>query len=323
MASIVRRITALLTPGQFYLLLLGLMSYFQPSCQTRSGKYDNPDPSVDLNPNSVERIMVPPVCGQSGNLISIRIVGGGEAELDAWPWMAAIYATERTGRQLICGGSLITSRDVITAAHCMLGRRRVPRPARTLTVRLGELDLSSDDDGADPIDMKVSDIVIYPSFNARNYQNDIAIIRLLGSAPHSHSIRPICLPRPAHVGNSFAGLIPYITGWGSTVPDGQTNSFVLQQVMLQILSNEDCQKMYGNVQISHKQMCAAIPGGGKDACQGDSGGPMMIRDTHNKYRWMIVGIVSFGAGCAEPDKPGVYTRITEYLDWITTTVGKL
>ncbi|KAL1117167.1 hypothetical protein AAG570_004494, partial [Ranatra chinensis] len=239
----------------------------------------------------------------------------------AWPWIAALgfKNDKQPGPNWLCGGTLINDRYIITAAHCTANKNFI-----LYVVRLGELDLDgSVKDGATPLDVRVNKIIRHPSYDSKLKINDIALVKLNRTVPFSRNIQPICLPiLPELRSNDFVGMNPFIAGWGRTsfgkfsLPCG-TSSNVLMEVQIPIVENDICRKAYGTMGriVTDKQICAGTDH--KDACLGDSGGPLMLTEQVNFF---LVGIVSFGYKCGEPNFPGVYTRVTEYIDWITRTV---
>lgn len=142
-------------------------------------------------------------------------------------------------------------------------------------------------------------------------------------------ISPICLPISDPVRTrAFEGFMPFVAGWGRT-QEGGSSATVLQELQLPILKNTDCQTRYKAVNklISNKQfdtavLCAGVLTGGKDSCQGDSGGPLMLPQRVGLISYYYqVGIVSYGIGCARADIPGVYTRVTSFVDWIQEQIN--
>lgn len=212
-----------------------------------------------------------------------RIVGGAEAAPGAYPWMAAIgYYLSSGGIFNYCGGTLIGSKWVLTAAHCQV----VPGDR----VTIGQHDLS-----AGGVSVAVKRSLIHAEYDPTTNHNDIALLELaqeflapdtvaIGVAPQAGTVRAL--------------------GWGRTSEGGPASS-VLMEVDLPIVSNAMCKLAYSDVW--DKQMCAGVAG--RDSCQGDSGGPLL-------HEGKQVGVVSYGVGCARPDWPGVYTRISEYIPWI-------
>ncbi|CAG2121751.1 unnamed protein product, partial [Medioppia subpectinata] len=134
-------------------------------------------------------------------------------------------------------------------------------------------------------------------------------IKLSQKTPFTDSVKPICLPQR---NRDYAGQLAVVTGWGHT-SFGGSGSPQLRQVSLPVWNNTWCDSSY-SVDISDQMLCAGNPRGGKDSCQGDSGGPLMLQGPNQ--RWMIIGVVSWGIKCGEPNQPGVYTRISKYIDWI-------
>ncbi|XP_018356412.1 PREDICTED: proclotting enzyme-like [Trachymyrmex septentrionalis] len=242
-----------------------------------------------------------------------RVVGGEDAPSGRWPWMAAIFLHGFRRTEFWCGGSLIGPRHILTAAHCTLDQHQRPFSARQFTVRLGDIDLENDNEPSSPATYAVKQIHAHRRFSRANFHNDIAILELTSLVRKSPYVIPICLPR--FHGDLLVGTRPTVAGWGNTYYGGKDSS-VLQQAVLPVWKNEDCNMAYLQP-ITNNFLCAGYKQGGKDACQGDSGGPLMLRI---KDRWTQIGIVSFGNKCGEPGYPGVYTRVSEYIDWIKDNI---
>ncbi|KOC68954.1 Proclotting enzyme [Habropoda laboriosa] len=245
-----------------------------------------------------------------------RVVGGEEALPGRWPWMAAIFLHGSKRTEFWCGGSLIGSRHILTAAHCTRDHRQRPFAARQFTVRLGDIDLERDDEPSAPETYTVNQIHAHPKFSRVGFYNDIAVLELTRPVRKSPYVIPICLPQMRYRNERFAGARPTVVGWGTTYYGGK-ESTVQRQAVLPVWRNEDCNAAYFQP-ITSNFLCAGYSQGGKDACQGDSGGPLMLRADS---RWIQIGIVSFGNKCGEPGYPGVYTRVTEYTDWIKNNVN--
>lgn len=231
-----------------------------------------------------------------------RIVGGKPADPKDWPWMVALL--QRVGNTQYCGGTLITDRHVLTAAHCLR-----PFSASEIKVRLGEYDFSSTADNS-PTDFDVADIRMHERYNKDTQENDIAIVKMSRPTAFSEFISPVCLP-PA--GRSFEGNLGYVTGWG-TIYFGGPVSQTLQEVIVPVWTQSECTAAYPG-RIQSGMMCAGNRQGGQDSCQGDSGGPFLVQILPSR-RWYIAGVVSWGIECARADKPGVYTEVSKYVDWI-------
>ncbi|XP_054263251.1 uncharacterized protein LOC128986759 [Macrosteles quadrilineatus] len=242
-----------------------------------------------------------------------RVVGGEEALPGRWPWMAAIFLHGPRRTEFWCGGSLIGSKYILTAAHCTKDTRQRPFQARQFTVRLGDIDLKRNDEPSGPQTYRVAEVRAHPRFSRVGFYNDIAVLVLEKSARRSRYVIPVCLPPPQYRHSNFVGDQPTVVGWGTTYYGGK-ESTVQRQVALPVWKNEDCDRTYFQP-INENFICAGLKEGGKDACQGDSGGPLVLK---KNGRWMQIGIVSFGNKCGEPGYPGVYTRITQYLDWISS-----
>lgn len=182
-------------------------------------------------------------------------------------------------------------------------------------------------------DYKVSSIIIHPEFESRTHRNDIAIIKLEGKVEFGNRIAPVCLPYDSsHLRfGDLEGRSATVTGWGSISFNGPFSP-VLRQATIQIYPQELCKNAFETwVKIDDTYICAANKDYTSDSCQvivqikielvnrliiemqGDSGGPLVMID---KGRFYLIGIVSFGKKCAMKNYPGVYTRVTPFLDWI-------
>ncbi|XP_037084820.1 anionic trypsin-1-like [Pollicipes pollicipes] len=194
-----------------------------------------------------------------------------------------------------------------------------------LVVRLGEYDLSKTSDGP-TLDMTPAAVLVHPGYAAK--QNDLAVLRLGQPVPLGTHIQPVCLPPPGRPAAALAGRPALLAGWGNTAFAGQTSD-VLQQVELVVVAPADCEARYrvlpsfadnfpGGFQGS--KLCAAGENGAvRDACGGDSGGPLVQQLGDGSYQ--LIGIVSAGVGCGNPDYPGLYTRVSAYTDWIMQNIA--
>ncbi|XP_046809042.1 trypsin-1 [Lucilia cuprina] len=226
-----------------------------------------------------------------------RIVGGTRVRTNKYPWIAQMLR----GSFQFCGATLINDRYALTAAHCVYGM-----DMKGITIKLLQLNKNSASQG---IVRKVAFANMHGLYNPTTLQNDIALLRLDQPVPLLDPIRPVCLPNNANQNFDFKKAI--VAGWGLT-SDGGDQSTYLQEVVVPVLTNTQCRATSYKSMILETMLCAGYLEGGKDACQGDSGGPLIVRD--GIFR--LAGVVSFGYGCANPNAPGVYTRVSKYLDWI-------
>ncbi|XP_045412338.1 transmembrane protease serine 4 isoform X3 [Lemur catta] len=254
-------------------------------------------------------------CGK--NLKTPRVVGGVEASVDSWPWQVSI----QYNKQHICGGSILDAHWVLTAAHCFRKYLDVPN----WKVRAGSDRLSSSRS------LSVAKIVVIEVNPMYPKEKDIALVKLQSPLTFSGTVRPICLP---FFDEELAPASPlWIVGWGNTEEYGGKMSDVLMQASVQVIDSTTCnaEDAYQG-EVTEKMLCAGSPEGGVDTCQkeehsrvqeqqgaqertgtqGDSGGPLMYQSD----QWQVVGIVSWGYGCGSPNTPGVYTKVTAYLNWI-------
>nr|XP_036278473.1 transmembrane protease serine 11D-like [Pipistrellus kuhlii]KAF6394062.1 transmembrane serine protease 11D [Pipistrellus kuhlii] len=245
-------------------------------------------------------------CGAHPNLISLseeRVMGGTKAEEGDWPWQVSLQLNGVHH----CGGVLISNTWILTAAHCF----RSYSDPRRWTATFG---IST----AFPVVRKaIRTILIHNNYKAISHENDIAAVKLVDGVTFTKNIHRVCLPEATQ--NISPGCTAYVTGWGSRTFDSNPVP-VLEQGRVYIISNNVCNapNSYDGAVLS-SMLCAGVPGGGVDACRGDSGGPLVQQDT--RRLWFLVGIVSWGIQCGLPDKPGVYTRVTSYRDWIAEHTG--
>ncbi|CAF4112626.1 unnamed protein product [Rotaria magnacalcarata] len=241
-------------------------------------------------------------CGCSSNsAVLSKIVGGEQAQTDTWGWIASI----RIGNSHICGGSLISSTLVLTAAHCL----RTIKSIASLRVNVGSNYLFIIRQ-----QRTVSRIYIHHDYDSTKLVNDIAIISL--SSPidmNDSSISLICLPSIKTTEYPPMDIKVVAIGWGVLSAGDNNPSNSLQQVTLKTISANTL-TCRNTIQDISSQFCSGARGGAKDTCQGDSGGPLMI---FSNGQWILAGITSYGIGCALADYPGVYTRVAFYTDWIS------
>ncbi|XP_061725123.1 venom serine protease Bi-VSP-like isoform X2 [Cydia pomonella] len=285
-----------------------------------------PSPAPKELEPQLEAVTLPeaPVCGVSNASFS-RVVGGIPAKLGDFPWMALLGYKERragAGARWLCGGSLISARHVLTAAHCIHTREN-----DLYLVRLGELDLARDDEGATPVDVLIKTLVKHQEYSPKSFTNDIGILVLSRNVQFTNLIQPICIPRSGDLrSRSYENYTPLIAGWGDTEFRGPSATH-LQVLQLPVLSNDFCAQAYSAYKaqvIDQRVLCAGFKKGGKDACQGDSGGPLMQPIYNSETRTTFfyqIGVVSYGKKCAEAGFPGVYTRVTNFVPWIEETVA--
>ncbi|XP_021500405.2 serine protease 30-like [Meriones unguiculatus] len=252
------------------------------------------------------------VCGHARD--AGKIVGGQDALEGQWPWQVSLGIAEEGH---ICGGALIHERWVLTAAHCF---RRSLNPS-LYYVKVGGLTASLSEPQSTIV--AVRNISVYPTYLWEDgTSGDIALVQL-GVLLRPFQFTPVCLPE-AHAPLT-PGTVCWVTGWGSTQERGFAS--VLQELAVPLLDSEECEKMYhiretgqsGKRFIQADMLCAGFVEGGKDACQGDSGGPLVCAINGS---WIQVGITSWGIGCARPYRPGVYTRVPAYVDWIRRTLAE-
>ncbi|CAH0716954.1 unnamed protein product, partial [Brenthis ino] len=255
------------------------------------------------------------LCGVRPLMKSGRIVGGKNSRHGEWPWQ--VLVRESTWLGLLtknkCGGVLITSRFVTTAAHCQ------PGFLASLVAVFGETDISSDIEPRRPVSRNVRRVIVHRQYDAATFENDLALLELDSPVQFDAHIVPICMP-PDEA--DFTGRVATVTGWGRLSYEGKVPS-VLQEVQVPVIENSVCQEMFHTAghakKILNSFVCAGYANGQKDSCEGDSGGPLVLQRDDGK--WQLVGTVSHGIRCAAPYLPGVYMRATYYKPWLKSITG--
>ncbi|XP_036207762.1 chymotrypsin-C isoform X2 [Myotis myotis] len=237
--------------------------------------------------------------------LATRVVGGENAVPHSWPWQISLqYLKDNTWRHT-CGGTLIASNFVLTAAHCI-------SKSKTYRVGLGKNNLAVDDEPGS-LFVDVDTIFVHEKWNSFLVRNDIALIKLAEPVELSDTIQVACLPAE---GAMLSRDYPcYVTGWGRLWTNGPIAE-ELQQGLQPVVDHATCtQSDWWGAMVKDTMVCAGGDGV-TSACNGDSGGPLNCQAESGA--WEVRGIVSFGSGlgCNTHKKPAVYTRVSAYIDWI-------
>uniref|UniRef100_A0A672FBZ1 Serine protease 56 n=1 Tax=Salarias fasciatus TaxID=181472 RepID=A0A672FBZ1_SALFA len=258
-------------------------------------------------------LSVAAVCGQRSSTVPnitqprSRIVGGSPAAPGSWPWLVNL----QLDGAMMCGGVLVDSSWVVTAAHCF----RSSRDESSWTAVVGEFDITKTD--PDEQVLKVNRIISHPKFNPKTLNNDIALVELTNPVVMSEHVTPVCLPSGSE---PPAGSPCLVAGWGSLYEEGPFADAVME-AKVPLLSQSTCKSIFGKELVVNTMFCAGYLSGGIDSCQGDSGGPLLYQDRVSG-RFQLYGIISWGNGCGEKGKPGVYTRVSTFSDWIQAEIQK-
>uniref|UniRef100_A0A3Q3WLW4 Transmembrane serine protease 4a n=1 Tax=Mola mola TaxID=94237 RepID=A0A3Q3WLW4_MOLML len=241
-------------------------------------------------------------CGEVGS--QDRIVGGTDAFIEDWPWQVSL----QQGGQHVCGGALVSPRWVVTAAHCFSSSKKELSRWRVVsgTTYIATL-------GGSYVDR----IILNGNYDPAQNDYDIALMRLSSPINVGVSHKPVCLPPKAFGLPAESTMV--VTGWGYLEENGKVSPS-LQKASIPLIDRAKCSSptVYGSA-VTQRMICAGYMAGRVDACQGDSGGPLVHL---NSSRWYLVGVVSWGVGCARERSPGVYCNVEEMLNWIHTIIEK-
>lgn len=273
-----------------------------------------PPPSNDTQGPVDGRIDLPVDCGrkfQKTPSIMPRIVGGLVALPASHPYIAALYIDNH-----FCGGSLISPCWIVTAAHCLDQRPNVTK----ISVVLGQSRFNTTDQHT--VTLLVEKYILHEKYYGDTLQHDIALVKVksingLCASEFSQFVQPICLPQQFKMAESTKQCV--VAGWGHQYEGAEHYAFFLQEASMPIIPYTQCQSpsVHGDRMLPG-MLCAGFMEGGVDACQGDSGGPLVCEVDG---RIELHGVVSWGSGCAEENKPGVYTAVISYTDWIRANIS--
>ncbi|CAG7729620.1 unnamed protein product [Allacma fusca] len=245
-----------------------------------------------------------------GSRCTDYIVNGELARICDYPSTAAIVRAKDD--KLFCGGSIINDRYVLTASHCIQSYRKYPEEIY-IVVFSTEIAAELKPPGQK---LLIEKILMHEKYNSFTVNNDVALIKL--ATPlilNNAGISPACVP--VETSPDYSGKDGTVVGWGTKEENSQETSKTLMRVKVPIITNLKCStesdaSHYKN-KITNNMLCAGYEAGGKDSCQGDSGGPLFVEDDD---RNMLVGVVSWGVGCARKKSPGVYARVSQFSRWI-------
>ncbi|GAB0200453.1 trypsin-like [Grus japonensis] len=223
-----------------------------------------------------------------------RIIGGYPCVPYSQPWQVYIYSPVR------CGGILLRDNWVLSAAHCN---------SRGLRLRLGENDLQQRE-GTEQ-DRLVVKVIPHPAFDPTTLDNDLMLLKLNRPVGLGRAVRPLPLPRAC----AAPGTTCLVSGWGTVTTPQVTLPRHLICAYVDIIPDATCRRAYPQ-RVTPNMLCAGVRNQRIDSCQGDSGGPLSCNGT-------LQGIVSWGLQtCALPGRPGVYTKVCNYVGWIQNTMNR-
>ncbi|KAM3912913.1 urokinase-type plasminogen activator [Leptodactylus fuscus] len=264
-----------------------------------------------------------PTCGLRQHKL-YKIVGGTNSPIESHPWIAALYQINRRNRNqqfFQCGASLIHPCWVVTAAHCFPDSD-FPEP-KDYAVTLGKSHLDTENKYREQ-KFLVEKIILHQDYSDKSgaLNNDIALVKIRSESGQCASmtdyVQTVCLPS---TDLKFSdGTQCEIAGFGKETYDSYKFSQTLKSVSVQLISQDVCQShdYYGKL-INNNMICAGDPEWKVDACKGDSGGPLICQENG---KMMLYGIISWGEECAKKNRPGVYTRVTNYMQWIQDTMAE-
>jgi len=261
---------------------------------------------VEITPRAVTCAKVPSWM-KSAFSATDRIVGGANAG-SAIPWQVSLRQSV-SGDEHFCGGTILDATTVLSAAHCFHDGE-----AMAIVVVAGS-HKRADNTGVQTSTISKLIFDTNAKYNKQTMDNDIVILKLKTALKFNANVQPACLPVTTFAPENSKSMA-VVSGWG-TLKSGGNPPDILQYVNVPLMTNDDCKKTgYGTSNILPSMVCAGYAKGGKDSCQGDSGGPLVVPKGSSDDTAIIYGVVSWGSGCAGPNMPGVYARVTKFVDWI-------
>ncbi|XP_055599042.1 trypsin-1-like [Uranotaenia lowii] len=227
-----------------------------------------------------------------------RIVGGFQIDISDAPYQISLQSFGSH----ICGGSIIARKWILTAAHCTDGRT-----VFSLRIRVG-----SSRHARGGVLMRIKRIIQHPEYDDSTIDYDYSLLELANNIALSKNAQPVALPEQDE--SYMDDTLCKISGWGLTQSPTEARSS-LRAAYVPTYNHAKCDEAYASYGgITDQMLCAGYEMGGKDACQGDSGGPLVAEGK-------LLGVVSWGIGCAQPNYPGVYARVSAVRDWIHSNSG--
>ncbi|KAM9738148.1 coagulation factor VII-like isoform 2-T2 [Menidia menidia] len=245
--------------------------------------------------------MVPVLQNQQNQDERLRIVGGTECPKGECPWQVLLVYKGKG----FCGGVIVKPTWILTAAHCLENTDR-----RFLKVVAGEHNIQVNESTEQLV--PVAEVVTHESYSRATVDHDIALLRLATPLRYGTFAVPVCLPtRLLAERELWAVRLHTVSGWGRRSEHGPTSN-VLRRTQVPRMRTQTCVEKSG-VRLTPNMFCAGYPDGRTDSCRGDSGGPLVTEYRGTAY---LLGIVSWGRGCAQPGNYGIYTRVSNYLQWV-------
>ena len=243
--------------------------------------------------------------------VTPKIINGQPVNVSTVPWQIAMVFADTADDYdaQFCGGSIISANWVVTAAHCVEGATASDIEILAGVTTLGEAGSSR---------IGLQQIISHPDYDDWTLEHDIALLKVSSAIPLNGTTRAsIALPFELSAATwPAAGAASTVSGWGNTSTSSDAYPSDLYAAVVDVLTSPtdtSCGSYLQSEYLPDVMLCAGELTLGKDSCQGDSGGPLAVQAAGT---WTLAGIVSWGYGCADPDYPGVYTRVTTYLDWI-------
>lgn len=249
-----------------------------------------------------------------------RIINGQEAHVHSWPWL--VNFIDKGDSLQYCTGSIIDRYWILSAAHCFIfseSSKLVTLPVSSYVYRVADHEYNVTD--VHEYSVEASELFIHPRYKLADDKQpgdyDISLIKLKSPLNFTNHVSPICLPDKNT--NFSAGYGCYLAGWGNTITKpGYYRSPVLKETKLNLVSLEECNsKQSYNGIIPNQFLCAGFRQGGTDGCHGDSGAPLQCA---RNGTWTVVGIMSWGVGCAQPNHYGVYTNVKRLLPFVDSVL---